>query len=184
MVDNADDESKGLADEPEDITGITSLDKCDEPSDFRHEDETPAVDKAFHVSEEVSDVTANANAKTPTGKPSKRISSLIDFFDKRSSQAPGSSTVHQNPEAMFTRHDTSRLSGEKHVNLSTHPKLPNISTFTKKEEEPPWHILMMVTTPSISMTPLFYKRSLFMDMARVGFMLRLLFSGSDHGPAK
>ena len=136
--------------------------------------------------EEVSDVTAAANAETSAAKHSKRISSLIDFFDKRSMQAPGSRTVHQSSETMTTRHHTPRLSVEKQVELSSPPKLSNTSTvcFTKKEEEPPWYRLMMATTPSMSMTPLFPQRSLSMDMARVGFMLGLLFSGSAHGPAK
>ena len=176
VVDIPDADSKGLSVEPENTTGITSPVKCVEQPDIRHEDETPAVNEAFHVTEDVSDVTAAASDRTPAAKPSKSISSLIDFFNNNSTQSSKSMTVHQNSETMTTRHHNPRLSVEKQVELSSPPKLSNTSRFcfTKKEEESPWYSLMMATTPSMSLTPLF----------RVGFILGLLLSGSaHHGPA-
>ena len=116
MSDVADDDSEGLANEPEDNTSPVEF---VEPSGMSPEDDTPAVDEAPDVTKDVSAVTA-ANAETPAAKPPMRVSGLMDFFIKRST------TVRQIHEAMATRHHTSRLSDtvEKQVNLSSNtPKL-------------------------------------------------------------
>ena len=111
-----DDDSNGLAIEPKEIAAPV---KCVEPSGFDIKMESLAVEEAL---DDAKELTAD-NAETRATKPLKGVSSLVNFFNKRSTAA---GFGYQNSEKV------SGLDGK----LSKAPKLRQNLV---KVVDPPWY---------------------------------------------